>query len=170
MCYLFFHFQGPEVFQTSERWARPKVPALDPKADRLTFQQVDIDYYMGKPMKGMPGAQSGTVPTMRIFGVTRDQNSLCCHVHGFAPYFYVTAPPQLQVSIQYLCLKKTNIKVNLFFYRPASVKHFRMLWTKRWLQIVAPRLNWLKLSLKWNYFKGKVFTASMKTGNVLFSR
>ena len=108
MCYLFFHFQGPEVFQTSERWARPKVPALDPKADRLTFQQVDIDYYMGKPMKGMPGAQSGTVPMMRIFGVTRDQNSLCCHVHGFAPYFYVTAPPPFQVRKRYLCLKKNK--------------------------------------------------------------
>jgi len=34
----------------SERWTRPEVPALDPKADGLTFQQVDIDHYMGKPM------------------------------------------------------------------------------------------------------------------------
>jgi len=49
-------------------------------------------------MRGMPEAQSLTVPNMRIFGVTRNQNSICCHVHGFTPYFYVTAPPQLQVK------------------------------------------------------------------------
>jgi hypothetical protein len=121
---FYIYFQGPEVFQTSERWARPKVPTLDSKADRLTFQQVDIDYYMGKPMKGMPGAQSGIVPTMRIFGVTRNQNSLCCHVHGFAPYFYVTAPPQLQVSEQDLCFIEI-IEVNVICYRPANVKPFK---------------------------------------------
>lgn len=46
----------------------------------------------------MPGAQSGTAAIMRIFGVTRNQNSVCCHVHGFAPYFYVTVPPSFQVS------------------------------------------------------------------------
>jgi len=74
---------------------------LDQKKDRLTFQQLDIDYYTDKPMKGMPGAQTGTVPTMRIFGVTRQQNSICCHVHGFAPYFYVTIPPQFTVKYPY---------------------------------------------------------------------
>jgi DNA polymerase delta subunit 1 len=30
---------------------------------------------------------------MRMFGVTMEGNSICCHVHGFAPYMYVTAPP-----------------------------------------------------------------------------
>nr|BCB92279.1 DNA polymerase delta catalytic subunit [Cyzicus gifuensis] len=40
----------------------------------------------------MPGSQSGSVAVSRIFGVTRDGNSVCCHVHGFAPYFYITAP------------------------------------------------------------------------------
>ena len=90
--------KGPEIQQAKEKWARPAPPILDQARDTLTFQQVDIDYYTDKPMKGMPGAQSGTVATMRIFGVTRQQNSICCHVHGFAPYLYVTVPPQFEVK------------------------------------------------------------------------
>lgn len=83
--------------KTSERWARPPPPTMSEEKDCLTFQQVDIDFYTDRPMKGMPGAQTGTVAIMRIFGVTRHQNSVCCHVHGFAPYFYVTVPPHFQV-------------------------------------------------------------------------
>ena len=49
-------------------------------------------------MKGMPGAQTGIVATMRIFGVNRQQNSICCHVHDLASYLYVTVPPQFTVS------------------------------------------------------------------------
>ena len=41
----------------------------------------------------MPGATSGPVPVMRMFGINRAGNSICCHVHGFHPYFYVTASP-----------------------------------------------------------------------------
>lgn len=40
----------------------------------------------------MPGSQIGPVPVMRVYGVTMDGNSVCCHVHGFTPYFYVNAP------------------------------------------------------------------------------
>uniref|UniRef100_A0A6Q2XXJ0 DNA polymerase n=1 Tax=Esox lucius TaxID=8010 RepID=A0A6Q2XXJ0_ESOLU len=40
-----------------------------------------------------PGFLSqGNVPIIRMFGVTDSGNSVCCHVHGFAPYFYVPAP------------------------------------------------------------------------------
>ena len=94
----FKYAQGPEVQKTSDKWARPPPPELDPKKDRLTFQQLDIDYYTDKPMKGMPGAQTGTVATMRIFGVTWHLNTICCHVHDFTSYLYVTVPPQFTVS------------------------------------------------------------------------
>ncbi|XP_068785695.1 DNA polymerase delta catalytic subunit-like, partial [Struthio camelus] len=40
----------------------------------------------------MPGATEGPVPILRMFGVTAAGHSVCCHVHGFAPYFYVPAP------------------------------------------------------------------------------
>lgn len=101
--------QGPEVSKTSEKWARPAVPCLSAEKDRLTFQQLDIDYYQDKPMKGMPGAQSGIVAIMRIFGVTREQNSICCHVHGFAPYLYVTVPDTFKVTIHCLIMIKFSI-------------------------------------------------------------
>lgn len=41
---------------------------------------------------GMPGSQMGPVPIMRMFGVTMEGNSVCCHVHGFTPYMYIGAP------------------------------------------------------------------------------
>lgn len=43
-------------------------------------------------MAGMPGQSQGKVPIIRMFGVTDSGNSVCCHIHGFAPYFYVPAP------------------------------------------------------------------------------
>ncbi|KAK7861969.1 hypothetical protein R5R35_013533 [Gryllus longicercus] len=83
---------GPETGQTSARWSRPPVPPLEPQKDMLVFQQIDIDHYTGVPMTGMPGAQQGPVPVMRMYGVTMEGNSVCCHVHGFSPYFFVSAP------------------------------------------------------------------------------
>ncbi|KAM4534907.1 DNA polymerase delta catalytic subunit [Fundulus diaphanus] len=74
------------------RWKRPHAPTLDPSSDTLVFQQIDLDYYLGGSIAGMPGQSQGKVPIIRMFGVTDSGNSVCCHVHGFAPYFYVPAP------------------------------------------------------------------------------
>ncbi|XP_034247843.1 DNA polymerase delta catalytic subunit isoform X1 [Thrips palmi] len=84
--------EGPDTNQTSVKWSRPAPPPLDPQKDNLTFQQIDVDHYTGSPMAGMPGAQSGPVPVMRLYGVTMEGNSVCCHVHGFTPYFFVSTP------------------------------------------------------------------------------
>lgn len=48
--------------------------------------------YAGEAVAGMPGQSQGKVPIVRMFGVTDSGNSVCCHIHGFAPYFYVPAP------------------------------------------------------------------------------
>lgn len=60
---------------------------------------VDIDFYDGEPLAAhprrgfaIPGARSGVVPILRMFGVTGGGNSVCAHVHGFTPYLW-TAPP-----------------------------------------------------------------------------
>lgn len=74
------------------RWKRPNAPPLQPNSDRLIFQQIDLDYYLGSAIAGMPGQVQGKVPIVRMFGVTDNGNSVCCHIHGFAPYFYVPAP------------------------------------------------------------------------------
>lgn len=74
------------------RWRRPPAPTLDPSSETLVFQQIDLDYYLGASVAGMPGQSQGKVPIIRMFGVTDNGNSVCCHIHGFAPYFYVPAP------------------------------------------------------------------------------
>lgn len=90
--------QGPDTERTSIRWSRPDPPELEPNKQALIFQQIDIDHYTGTPLAGMPGSQIGPVPVMRMYGVTMERNSVCCHVHGFAPYFYVSAPPNFNES------------------------------------------------------------------------
>ena len=44
----------------------------------------------------MPGAKSGPVPIIRMFGITMAGNSVLCHIHGFTPYLYVPAPPDFK--------------------------------------------------------------------------
>jgi DNA polymerase delta subunit 1 len=81
------------------RWHRPAAPALDPASDSVAFQWVDMDMYDGEPLRenprkglNVPGARSGVVPILRMFGVTDAGNSVVAHIHGFTPYFW-TAPP-----------------------------------------------------------------------------
>lgn len=76
------------------RWRRPDPPIIDPTTDKIVFQQIDIDHYISEAMPGMPGAQSGSAPIVRMFGVTMEGNSVCAHIHGFLPYFYVPAPSE----------------------------------------------------------------------------
>ena len=76
------------------RWCRPDPPQLSSAQDEITFQQIDIDHYIGDPVEGMPGARNGPVPIVRMYGVTMEGNSVCAHIHGFLPYFYVPAPSE----------------------------------------------------------------------------
>ena len=46
----------------------------------------------------MPGAATGPVPIIRMCGVTKEQHSVICHIHGFAPYFYVEVPQTCKTS------------------------------------------------------------------------
>ncbi len=80
------------------RWRRPPVPPLDPKAEGLELQWLDVDMTVGKrlaanPAGGkVPGAPSGLVPIVRFYGVTPQGNSVVVFVHGFTPYLYAACP------------------------------------------------------------------------------
>ena len=73
-------------------WERPSVKIIQEEKDAIVFQQIDLDHYLGQPLQGMPGAQEGTVPIVRMYGVTDEGHSVLAHVHGFLPHFYVPAP------------------------------------------------------------------------------
>jgi DNA polymerase delta subunit 1 len=88
---LHFSGVGPEALSTNERWSRPPVPDFDPTKKTLVFQQLDLDFYTDEHLRGMPGATSGPVPIIRMFGITETGHSIVAHIHGFAPYFYVPA-------------------------------------------------------------------------------
>ncbi|VDP06970.1 unnamed protein product, partial [Soboliphyme baturini] len=77
---------GPEQYETSARWTRPKF-SVDEKSS-IVFQQIDIDYYSTVLNKG-DVVSSPPKATFRVYGATKTGNSVCCHVHGFLPYFYV---------------------------------------------------------------------------------
>nr|AAA35303.1 DNA polymerase delta [Schizosaccharomyces pombe] len=64
-----------------QQWQRPALPAINPEKDDIYFQQIDSEEFT-----------EGSVPSIRLFGVTDNGNSILVHVVGFLPYFYVKAP------------------------------------------------------------------------------
>jgi hypothetical protein len=40
--------EGPEAKKTSARWSRPPVAPFSPTTDALVFQQIDVDFFLGK--------------------------------------------------------------------------------------------------------------------------
>ncbi len=94
--------------RTSVRWSRPDPKPIDPENDSIIFQQIDIDSYTGEGREGMPGVSEGPCPVMRMFGVTDNGVSIVCHIHGFAPYFYIQAPKNFQKENCKLYMDKLN--------------------------------------------------------------
>jgi DNA polymerase delta subunit 1 len=103
----------PDPFPTPswEKYRRPALPKLDPKIEDVAFQQVQIDYIHGNrsPISDVP--LKGAVPIVRMWGVTREGNSVQANVHGFLPYFYVKAPQG--VSEPHLPLMKRALNVEM---------------------------------------------------------
>ncbi|KAK4416654.1 DNA polymerase delta catalytic subunit [Sesamum alatum] len=81
----------------AERLAKWKRPALSPsllsQSQNIVFQQLEIDYVIGDSHKELLPSSSGPAAIIRIFGVTKEGHSVCCLVHGFEPYFYISCPP-----------------------------------------------------------------------------
>ncbi|XP_052482726.1 DNA polymerase delta catalytic subunit isoform X1 [Gossypium raimondii] len=76
------------------KWARPPLSdAYISQSRSIVFQQLEIDYVIGESHKGLLPDSSGQAAIIRIFGVTGEGHSVCCLVHGFEPYFYISCPP-----------------------------------------------------------------------------
>merc|ERR1719166_340182 len=68
-------------------WKRPDLEKVDCNTQSLVFQQVDCDYYDEES----PGTRQKQ-PVIRIYGVSENGHSVCCHVYGFSHYYYVRVP------------------------------------------------------------------------------
>ncbi|TQE13058.1 hypothetical protein C1H46_001433 [Malus baccata] len=77
-------------------WARPPLSHAYTSASRsIAFQQLEIDYVIGESHGELLPNWSGSAAIIRIFGVTKEGHSVCCHVHGFEPYFYINCFPRM---------------------------------------------------------------------------
>ena len=104
-----------------EKWPRPKIDqALTLKQPResLPFQLIDLDYIFGICvsvfiLKFNILEKTGII--VRLFGVTRNGNSLCVNVHGYKPYFYAKCPDGFGTEHIELGIKTLNnhVKVNI---------------------------------------------------------
>ncbi|XP_020676528.1 DNA polymerase delta catalytic subunit [Dendrobium catenatum] len=75
------------------KWKRPALsPSYLSSSMNILFQQLEIDYVIGDSNKELLPMSSGPAAILRIFGVTKEGHSVCCYVHGFEPYFYVSCP------------------------------------------------------------------------------
>ncbi|XP_027357165.1 DNA polymerase delta catalytic subunit isoform X2 [Abrus precatorius] len=76
------------------KWTRPSLsPEYLSQSRSVIFQQLEIDYVIGESHKELLPNSSGPAAIIRIFGVTKEGHSVCCNVHGFEPYFYISCPP-----------------------------------------------------------------------------
>ncbi|CAA0833903.1 DNA polymerase delta catalytic subunit [Striga hermonthica] len=76
------------------KWKRPALsPSYLSQSQNIVFQQLEIDYVIGDSHKELLPNSSGPAAVIRIFGVTKEGHSVCCLVHGFEPYFYISCPP-----------------------------------------------------------------------------
>lgn len=86
--------------RTKGEWERPAPGPINRDSNPVRFQQLDIDYVIAHPHPTLSSRNNGTNSTVetgqtavvRVFGVTEEGNSICVHVHGFKPYFFVAAP------------------------------------------------------------------------------
>ncbi|KAK1300463.1 DNA polymerase delta catalytic subunit [Acorus calamus] len=83
-----------EAFSTRlSKWKRPSLShSYLSLSQPIVFQQLEIDYVIGESHKELLPSSSGPAAILRIFGVTSEGHSVCCRVHGFEPYFYISCP------------------------------------------------------------------------------
>lgn len=69
--------------EKDQSWARPPISkSFNPATSSLCFQQIEAE----------EGTIHGGSPTVKLFGVTEEGNSVMLHVKDFKHYLYVAAP------------------------------------------------------------------------------
>ncbi|GFY91305.1 DNA polymerase delta subunit 1 [Actinidia rufa] len=112
------------------KWKRPALsqPYMS-QSQGVVFQQLEIDYVIGESHKELLPKSSGQAAIIRIFGVTREGHSVCCHVHGFEPYFYISCPPGMgpdDISHFHQILEERMREVNRNSKVPKLVRRVEM--------------------------------------------
>ena len=94
----------PEPDEAPTDWVAPFLrppPPADIASRAIAFQWVSIDMYTGDPLPShprggrVPGGNKRPVPIVRLYGSTEEGQSVCVHCHGFTPYCFAQAPPDL---------------------------------------------------------------------------
>ncbi|KAH9717339.1 DNA polymerase delta catalytic subunit [Citrus sinensis] len=112
------------------KWARPPLSsAYVSQRQSIMFQQLDIDYVIGDSNRELLPHSSGPAAIIRIFGVTREGHSVCCKVHGFEPYFYISCPQGMgpdDISRFHQILEGRMREANRNSKVPQFVRHIEM--------------------------------------------
>lgn len=82
---------------TNSKWSRPPLAPIDASKDTMIFQQVDLDFYEGPPMKEALTSHQ-RVPIFRLYGVNEAGNSILAHLYGYVPYLYSSTPAGVKNS------------------------------------------------------------------------
>lgn len=93
-----------------KRWSRPPIPKelRNSSTADLHLQWLDIDMIGGNPLvkspnisrDEVPGAAVGTVPIIRLYGVTDTGNSVTAFIHGYTPYGYFALPEGYELTLE----------------------------------------------------------------------
>ncbi len=94
--------------KTFEQYARPPIPSeVNNQNNDFIFMQIDVDYYITK-------VKDAEIAIIRMFGVTKDGNSVLAHVHDFEAYFYVEKPIELNTEPETLEELRKSLMVNIY--------------------------------------------------------
>lgn len=81
-------------------------------SEDLDFMQIDCDYVVSENHD----------PLIRMFGLTKDKNSILVLVSGFEPYFYIQAPEALDLSEANISKLRDSLNKNLSEVRTIKIK------------------------------------------------